>query len=101
MTTHNDDIRALFEGSDAPAPRAELSTRILAEARSAATPPAPAPANDNARRWPAFGAIAAMLVAAVFAMTTLMGGTVDESENWASYADASGFAELYAWVEGE
>ena len=103
MTPHDDNIRALFERSDTPSPRDDLRARILAEAAPAEAAPAndPLPANDNARRhWPALGAVAATLLAAVFAATTLTGGS-DEAEDWASYADASGFAELYAWVEGE
>jgi hypothetical protein len=91
-----DDLHTLFERSDVPAPRADLTDRILAAAENSA----PKAANDNppwGRITAAITSVAACAMVAVFALTPV---PVDDAA-WESHADAAGFADLYAWVEGE
>ena len=90
----SDDLNALFGANPVPAPRADLAERIAAAAPARAS-------NDNRWlgrfRWPAHAAIAATLAAGVFVLSS----PADESDDWSQYAEAAGFEELYAWVEGE
>ena len=93
----NDDLHTFFERSDVPAPRADLTDRILAAAENSA----PKAANDNppwGRIVAALTSVAACAMVAVFALGP---APVDETELWQSHADAAGFADLYAWVEGK
>lgn len=86
-----DDLKALFEAHPAPPPREDLADRIAAAAPARA-------ANDNPRwgRWLAgLAAAAACAALAVFALAP-----AEPDAEWAQYAAASGFGELYAWVEG-
>lgn len=85
----DNDIKALFEAHPTPAPRGDLADRIA----DAAPPRA---ANDTPRwgRWvAAVGAVAASAAFAVFALQPAEPDLQD-------LAEASGFGELYAWVEG-
>jgi len=118
------DLENILNENTAPDPRASLSARILAAAESAE------PANDvrpTRSRW-AMGGLAAMaIMAALFVMQPLSGSdgiasdeTAPEIANndsagddmagyevasndveWDQIADASGFADLYLWVEGD
>lgn len=99
-----DTLETLFAQSDTPAPRGDLSERIMSAARDQALAQSPAQspilaANDrapwhNKRVLAGMTAIAATLVAGFFVMT----GQPSEAELWASHADDSGFGELYDWV---
>lgn len=95
-----DDLKHLFDNSAVPAPRADLADRIMAAAQ--AQDPLTA-ANDRkpwfqrSGTWSAFAGIAATLVAGFFVMNS----EPDEAELWAAQADEAGFAELYAWVDGD
>ena len=89
------DLDHMLAENQAPAARASLSTRILAATDTAA------PANDgkSTRRplW-AYGGIAAMAVIAAVFWFQLVD---DSATDWNQIADASGFGDLYAWVEGD
>ena len=89
----SDDLKVLFEASHTPAPRADLAERIMANAPPRAT-------NDN-HRWARFAlpfaAIAATLMAGAFVLLPAQ----NEDAQWEQYAETAGFAELYAWVEGD
>ena len=88
------DLDTLLSQNTAPAARSSLSARILAAAETAEA------ANDvrPQRPWWAMGGIAAMAVMAAF---VFMPTTSNSDVEWDQVADASGFAELYQWVEGE
>lgn len=89
----SDPIKDLFDAQPAPAPSADLQARILAAAPAR-------PANDHPRwsRW--VGGVAALAACAAFAAFILLPAS-EPTQDWERYADASGFAELYAWVEAE
>ncbi len=93
-----DDLHTLFETSAVPAPRADLADRILAEAE--AERPKPAAANDNKPWLRVVTALTSVAACAMFAVFALTPAPVDDAA-WQSHADAAGFADLYAWVEGE
>ena len=89
----SDDLKALFESSRVPTPSAGLPDRIVAAAPARA-------ANDNPRRAlraAGLGTVAAGLAFAFLALSP----APEPAEDWAHYAEASGFGELYAWVEGD
>jgi hypothetical protein len=95
-----DDLHTLFERSDVPAPRTDLADHILAATENSTPEAAPKAANDNppwGRITAAITSVAACAMVAVFALTPV---PVDDAA-WESHADAAGFADLYAWVEGE
>jgi len=95
-----DDMKHLFDNSAVPTPRADLADRIMAAAQ---VQDPLASANDrkpwfqSSGAWSAFAGIAATLVAGFFVMNS----QPDEAELWAAHADAAGFADLYAWVDGD
>jgi hypothetical protein len=95
-----EDMKQLFGASAVPAPRADLSDRIMAAAQAQTLLNA---ANDrkpwfqNSVVWSAAAGIAATLVAGFFVISS----QPNEAELWAAHADEAGFAELYAWVDGE
>lgn len=90
------DLDKLLAENEVPTPRSNLADKILAAAETAT------PANDELSRrpWWAMGGIAAMaLMAAMFVMQPTQ---ISETEtDWVQIADASGFTELYQWVEGD
>lgn len=88
------DLDKLLSENTAPAARSDLSARILAAASTAK------PANDvrPQRSWWKMGGIAAMALMAAFLVLPSSSSSDDE---WIQVADASGFSELYSWVEGE
>lgn len=90
------DLDNILAENTAPAPRAQLSADILAAAQRVA------PANDvpTRRPWWAVGTVAAMAIAAVlfFVQPT---PELTEADQWEQVADASGFADLYDWVEAD
>jgi len=88
------DLNTLLDQNHAPDMRRDLAARILAASESAE------PANDalNRRPWWAMGGIAAM---AVMAALFFIQPTSTSDADWTQIADASGFSELYDWVEGE
>jgi len=88
------DLDNLLTQNQAPAPRRDLSARILSAAKTAA------PANDSPSRrpWWAMGSLAATgLIAALF----LLQPTATTQAEWEVIAETSGFSDLYAWVEDE
>jgi len=88
------DLETFLNQNEAPAVRSNLSARILAAAEAAE------PANDtrSSRPWWSMAGVAAMAVmAAVFVLQP----TSDTSSEWEQIADASGFTDLYEWVEGD
>lgn len=95
-----DDMKHLFDNSVVPAPRADLSDRIMAATQNQAPLTA---ANDrkpwfqNAGILSAVTGIAATLVAGFFVLSS----QPNEAELWAAEADAAGFGELYAWVDSD
>lgn len=93
-----EDINALFETSAVPAPRADLSDRIMAAAH-VQTPLEAAndhtPWTRNARVWSAAAGIAATMVAGFFVLSS----QPSEAELWATHAEDAGFGDLYAWVD--
>lgn len=92
------DLENMLAKNSPPAPRASLSANILAEARKIE------PANDQPARRPiwAMGGIAAMAIAAVlFFVQPAPDITETESAQWEQVADASGFADLYEWIEAD
>jgi hypothetical protein len=91
----HDDLDALFAESSTPAPRADLTDRIMAAAQ--AQTPLHAANDRNPLIWGAMAGIAATLIAGVMFVT----GQPDEAELWAAQADAAGFGELYEWTYGE
>lgn len=88
------DLENLLNENQAPAARSNLSVRILAAAEMAE------PANDvqPSRPWWAMGGLAAMAVMAAF---FVMQPASDADVEWDQIADASGFSDLYEWVEGD
>lgn len=89
------DLDTYLNENMAPAARSSLSANILAAAEVAA------PANDtqSSRPWWAMGGVAAMAVmAALFVMQPI---SADTDVEWNQLADASGFSDLYDWVEGD
>ena len=88
------DLENLLNENQAPAARSNLSARILAAAEMAE------PANDvqPSRPWWAMGGLAAMAVMAAF---FVMQPASDADVEWDQIADASGFSDLYEWVEGD
>ncbi len=88
------DLENILNENQAPAARSSLSARILVAAETAE------PANDvkPSRPWWAMGGIAAMaIMAALFVMQPSTSADVE----WDQIADASGFLDLYDWVEGD
>jgi len=88
------DLNHLLDQNTAPAARSSLSVRILAAAETAE------PANDtrSSRPWWSVAGVAAMAVmAAFFVLQPLSEPEVE----WDQIADASGFSDLYEWVEGD
>ncbi len=88
------DLDHMLAQNQAPAPRGNLSAKILAAAETAQ------PANTSTTRRPiwAMGGVAAMAVMAM--MFWVQPADAPETE-WDVIADASGFSELYDWVEGD
>ena len=88
------DLENLLNENQAPTARSNLSARILAAAEMAE------PANDvqPSRPWWAMGGLAAMAVMAAF---FVMQPASDADVEWDQIADASGFSDLYEWVEGD
>ena len=97
-----DDITDIFDAHPVPAHAPDLKARILAQAVAAEPEPQPAAVNDNTpRRWAGLAAIAAAALLGVFVWTGQMAPSdADEAEEWTQLADAAGFGDLYAWVEG-
>lgn len=95
-----DNMKNLFDNSVVPAPRADLSDRIMAAMQDQTPLTA---ANDrkpwfrNAGVLSAATGIAATLVAGFFMLTR----QPNEADLWAAEANAAGFAELYAWVDSD
>lgn len=95
-----EDMKQLFDSSVVPAPRTDLSDRIMATAQDQAPLAA---ANDrkpwfqNSGVWGAAAGIAATLVAGFFVLSS----QPNEAELWAAEAHAAGFGELYAWVDSD
>jgi hypothetical protein len=90
-----DDLKTLFQNSDVPAPRADLTDRIVA---AALEQPALNAANDRRPLlWTALAGIAATLVAGLLVFNS----QPSDTELWAANADAAGFGDLYEWVEGD
>ena len=89
------DFETFLDQNPAPAARSSLSSRILAAAEKAA------PANDTraSRPWWSIGGVAAMAVIAAFFV--FQPTPADTDVEWDQIADASGFADLYDWVEGD
>jgi len=89
------DLDRLLDQNPAPAARSDLSARILAAAETAA------PANDTrtSRPWWSIGGVAAMAVMAAFFVFQPV--PADTDVEWDQIADASGFSDLYDWVEGD
>lgn len=89
------DLNTLLDENTAPAIRSSLSARILAAAEVAE------PANDRraSRPWWSLGGVAAMAVMA--ALFVLQPAPTDTEVEWDQIADASGFFDLYEWVEGD
>lgn len=94
-----EDMKQLFDSSVVPAPRADLSDRIMAAA-SAQTPLAAAndrkPWFQRPTLWSAAAGIAATMVAGLFVLSS----QPSEADLWASHAEDTGFSDLYAWVDG-
>lgn len=88
------DLENILNKNLAPAAHSNLSARILAAAERAE------PANDiqPSRPWWAMGGLAALAVMAVFFV--IQPATQTDVE-WDQIADASGFSDLYDWVEGD
>lgn len=93
------DLDHILAENKAPAPRSNLADRILAAAEVTT------PANDEAAHRPWWrhsvvrgGGIAAMAVMA--AMFFMQPETAVDTD-WVQIADASGFSDLYDWVEGD
>ncbi|MGJ8558783.1 MAG: hypothetical protein ACSHX3_00965 [Litorimonas sp.] len=95
-----EEMKQLFETSAVPAPRADLSDRIMAAAQAQV----PLDAANDRKPWfrnsgilSAAAGIAATLVAGFFVLSS----QPSEAELWAAEADAAGFGELYAWVDSD
>ncbi len=89
------NLETYLDENAAPATRSSLSAQILAAAEIAE------PANDTkaSRPWWSIGGVAAM---AVMAAIFLFQPTPAEPDvEWDQIADASGFMDLYEWVEGD
>jgi len=88
------DLDTFLDENTAPAARSSLSARILAAAENAE------PANDTraSRPWWSMAGVAAMAVMA--ALFVLQPAPADPEVEWDQIADASGFSDLYEWVEG-
>lgn len=91
----SEDFGKLFKDSAAPAPRADLTDRIMAAAK--AQTPLPAANDRKPWVWTALAGIAATLVAGFFVFSS----QPDDTELWASEAAAAGFGDLYSWVNDE
>ena len=93
------NLESLLNENQAPAARSSLPARILASAETAE------PANDiqTSRPWWAYGGMAAMALMAAFLVIQPMSGTDTGGSDveWDQIADASGFTDLYEWVEGD
>lgn len=89
------DIETVLNENQAPVARSSLSARILAAAETVE------PANDiqPSRPWWAMGGLAAMAVMAAFFIIQPLSASSDVE--WDQIADASGFSDLYEWVEGD
>lgn len=94
-----EDMKQLFETSAVPAPRADLSDRIMAAAH-VQTPLLAAndrkPWFQRSGIWSAAAGVAATMVAGFF----ILSSQPSEAELWASHAEDTGFSDLYAWVDG-
>lgn len=93
------DFEKILAENTPPAPRADLSDRILATAQTVK------PANDTPKLRPiwAFGSVAVLAIAAFFLAQPMMQAdpeTVVDTQ-WAEAAETVGFADLYDWVENE
>jgi len=88
------DLDTLLNKNQAPAPRSSLADQILAAAETAEA------ANDTQTRrpWWAMGGVAAM---AIMATLFFIQPAAEPETQWDQIADASGFSDLYAWVEDE
>jgi len=89
------DLKTYLDENAAPAARSTLSARILNAAETAV------PANDTraSRPWWSIAGIAAMAVMAAFFV--FQPAPADTEVEWNQLADASGFSDLYDWVEGD
>jgi len=89
------DLETFLDANPAPAARSNLSARILAAAETAE------PANDtsSSRPWWSIGGVAAMAIIAAFFVFNPTSANPDAE--WDQIADASGFSDLYEWVEGD
>lgn len=97
-----DELSDLFQNSHVPTPRADLTDRIVAAART--EPPLQAANDRKPLIWSAVAGIAATIVGGLIFMTgqpTEGEPWAAESEQWASEAEAAGFGDLYAWVDGD
>jgi len=88
------DLENILKENIAPMARTGLAARILRAAETAE------PANDFQfkRPWWSLAGIAAMAVMAALFVIQPSGHTDIE---WSQIADASGFLDLYEWVEGD
>jgi len=91
----SENFETLFKDSAVPAPRTDLTDRIMAAAK--AQMPRQAANDRKPWIWTALAGIAATLVAGFFVMSS----QPDDTELWASEADAAGFGDLYSWVNSE
>lgn len=93
------NIETVLNENQAPVVRSNLSARILAAAETVE------PANDvqPSRPWWAMGGLAAMAVMAAFFIIQPLSSSdgVNANVEWDQIADASGFSDLYEWVEGD
>jgi len=89
------NLETYLDENAAPAARSSLSARILAAAEIAE------PANDTeaSRPWWSIGGVAAMAVMA--AIFLFQPAPAEPDVEWDQIADASGFMDLYEWVEGD
>ncbi|GHA96065.1 hypothetical protein GCM10009069_18760 [Algimonas arctica] len=95
-----DDLKQIFETSVVPAPRADLSERIIAATQAQA----PLMAANDRKPWfqnSGFLSAAAGIAATVVAGFFVISSQPNEAELWAAHADVTGFGELYAWVDAD
>lgn len=93
------DLEKLLSENTPPAPRSDLSERIVTAAKTVK------PANDAPKFRPlrALGSVAALAIAVVFVLQPLLQTEPDTAveTQWAEAAETIGFADLYEWVESE
>lgn len=100
------DLKSLLEQLESPEPSNTLKSRILQQAkaqRASERPPEkilPEAANDN--HWKRWMGIAAMtVILGIVGFSTFSSVPDSEQDVWAETAQTLGYADLYAWVEGE